>query len=320
MAEVFHLPAVGDTMVEGEIVEWLVAVGDTVALDQPICSVETDKSVVELTSPHRGTVLALGGQPGDVLEVGAPLLVVGEPGEPVPPLDTGPAADSAGAGAGAGVGAGAGAGRILSPLVRRLVDQTGVDVATIVGTGPGGRITRADVELAAAGAPTALSGASLPLSSSANGTVLAMPKVRRAARQRGLDLTALSGSGSGPRGSITLADLDRTPGRSRPPAGGGERRERLSALRRSIADHLITSVQTVPQFTSMVEVDATALLATRDALRQRLDRPVPIDAVLMAVLLPVVRDHPIVNATLDGDEIVYHGHYDIGVAVDTPDG
>jgi len=84
MADVFHLPAVGDTMVEAEIVEWLVDVGDEVSLDQAICSIETDKSVVEMTTPYRGFVLALGGEPGDVLAVGEPLIAVGASGEPAP--------------------------------------------------------------------------------------------------------------------------------------------------------------------------------------------------------------------------------------------
>ena len=90
MASVFKLPAVGDTMVEGEIVEWLVDIGDTLELDQPICSVETDKSVVEMTTPYRGTVLALGGEPGDVIEVGQTLIVVGEPGEEIPSSEENP--------------------------------------------------------------------------------------------------------------------------------------------------------------------------------------------------------------------------------------
>lgn len=229
MASVFELPAVGDTMVEAEIVEWLVAVGDEVDLDQPICSVETDKSVVEMTTPYRGTVLALGGEPGDVIPVGQPLIVVGSPGEEV--------------------------------------------------------------------------GASTPK---------AMPKVRRMARERSVDLAAVAGTGPG--GSVTAADLEAA---ARP---GGERRERLSAVRRSIARHLTESVRTIPQFTAMVEADAAVLLTARSAAAEETGRPVPLDAVLMALLVPVLKDHPVMNARLDGDDIVYYDRYDIGVAVDAPDG
>ena len=94
----------------------------------------------------------------------------------------------------------------------------------------------------------------------------------------------------------------------------------MPAIRRSIAKHLTESAQQIPQFTSMVEFDATAILDTRSALKTRLDGPVPIDAVVMALMIPVLRENPIANAMLDGDEIVYFDRYDIGVAVDTTNG
>lgn len=266
MASVFELPAVGDTMVEAEIVEWLVAVGDEVDLDQPICSVETDKSVVEMTTPYRGTVLALGGEPGDVIAVGQPLLVVGAPGEEAP-------ADS---------------GNTAAELGMAEPDQTAGPVGDEPGAaalaGPGG----------AAAAPKA------------------MPKVRRMARERSVDLAEVAGTGPG--GAVTVADLEAAARSS------GERRERLSAVRRSIARHLTESVRTIPQFTAMVEAGAANLLAARAAAAEQAGRPVPLDAVLMAALVAALADHPVMNARLDGDEIVYYDRYDIGVAVDAPDG
>lgn len=266
MASVFELPAVGDTMVEAEIVEWLVAVGDEVDLDQPICSVETDKSVVEMTTPYRGTVLALGGEPGDVIEVGQPLIVVGAPGEEAP-AGTEPGADDAALGA----------STATAELGTAEPDQT----AGSDGAEPGA-------------APKA------------------MPKVRRMARERSVDLAAVAGTGPG--GMVTVADLEAA---ARP---GGEQRERLSAVRRSIARHLTESVRTIPQFTAMVEADAAGLLAARAAAAEEASSPVPLDAVLMAALVPALADHPVMNARLDGDEIVYYDRYDIGVAVDAPDG
>ena len=264
MASVFRLPSVGDTMVEGEIVEWLVAVGDTVELDQPICSVETDKSVVEMTTPYRGTVLALGGEPGDVIEVGETLIVVGEPGEEVPAEDEpGPAT--------------AGAGSVAAP------------------------------HPAPAPAPSRPAGP---------GSVKAVPKARKLARELGIDLAAVAGTGSG--GSITVADVEAAAAAPTPSAGGGPR-ERLSAIRRSIARHMTESMQ-VPQFTSMVDVNATRLLEARAAASAETGSRVPLDALLVALLVPVLRDHPVMNARLDGDEIEYFDRYDIGVAVDTPDG
>lgn len=319
MAETFLLPAVGDTMVEGEIVEWFVSVGDTVELDQTICSIETDKSVVEMTTPYRGTVLQLGGGPGEVVEVGAPLIIVGEPNEhvapvggaspPDPPIPLGPPDASRGSSVGPNVdpisAANSDSGRIVSPVLRKLAMANDVDVDLLVGTGPGGRISRDDIEAAGLTAQ----------SNGPNGRLLAMPKVRKFARNQGIDLHERVGSG--PSGSVTLADLSDAAAAAQ---SSGDRRERMPAIRRSIAKHLTQSAQQIPQFTSMVEVDATAVLATRAALRERLEVPVPIDALLMALMIPVLRDHPIANAALDGDEIVYYSRYDIGLAVDTPNG
>ena len=313
MADTFNLPRIGDAMSEGEIVEWFVAVGDEVELDQVICSVETDKSVVELTTPYRGTVLALGATVGEVLQVGDALLVVGQAGEapPTPPAAVPPAPVSAepvtAAVASAATPSTDWGPATSSPVVRRLADQHGVDVAALAGSGVGGRVTRADVV-------SATSGGTAPTTPTHDGPVRAMPKVRKFAREHEIDLTSVAGTGTA--GAITTADLEAMLDAG-PPAG---HRERLSAMRRSIAAHLTQSAQTIPQFTSTVDVDATAVLATRQALRERLDAPVPVDAVLMALLIPVLRDHPRMNAWLDGDEIVYHGGFDIGVAVDTPDG
>ena len=315
MAQTFNLPAVSDTMVEGEIIEWFVTVGETVSIDQTICSIETDKSVVDMTSPFAGTVLALGADPGDVLEVGQPLIVIGDEGEqvtaPTMPGVRRPAAVLAAIPAPTAEGSPSDAdGNVRSPLVRRRADELGVDLATVVGSGHGGQITRADVE-ASVTSPQATLTASVgtPIRS---GPTKAMPKVRRAAREANIDLAGVPGTG--PNGVVTIPDL------TAPTAQGRERRERLSALRRSIGAHLTESAATIPQFTSMVDVDATALSTTRATLRDRLDIPVPIDAVIMYSLIPVLRDHPRMNAQLEGDEIVYFEHFDIGVAVDTPDG
>ena len=259
MASVFKLPAVGDTMVEGEIVEWLVAVGDEVDLDQPICSVETDKSVVEMTTPYRGTVLALGGEPGDVIEVGETLIVVGETGEEIPTSEPEPAPAA-----------------VSTPHRTR---------------------------------------APAPPQPAASDSIKAVPKARKLARNRGIDLAAVAGTGPG--GSLTVADVEAAAA-SASGAGAG-RRERLSATRRSIARHMAQSMQ-VPQFTSMVDADASGLLSARAAAAAETGSRVPLDALLVTLLVPVLRDHPIMNARLDGDEIEFFEHYDIGVAVDTPDG
>jgi len=312
MADIFTLPAIGDAMVEGEVVEWFVAVGDVVDLDQRICAIETDKSVVELTTPYRGTVLSLGGSPGDVLDVGAPLLIVGTADEvaaaAVLPESIGTAPIEVQQASQPNV-----VSPVLSPVLRKLAEELHVDLSMVAGTGHGDRITRTDVEMAAGQTSESLAPAPAP-AVVVNGPVRAMPKVRKAAREASIDLRGRQGSG--PDGVVTLSDLE--PGNN----GGGERRERLSAMRRSIARHLTESAQTIPQFTSTIDIDATAIIATRAALRERLDRPIPIDAVIMALLIPVLRDHPVINARLDDvtDEVVYFDRFNLGIAIDTPDG
>lgn len=300
MASVFELPAVGDTMVEAEIVEWLVAVGDEVGLDQPICSIETDKSVVEMTTPYRGTVLALGGEPGDVIEVGRPLIVVGAPGEQIPAASDAAAAEP----------------EMAAPATaaaRAVEPDTAAEPATAINaTAKPDALTGAAIQPEATPRAEDHPEPGAAASRAAGARPKAMPKVRKMARERSVDLTAVAGTGPG--GSVTAADLEAS---ARP---GGERRERLSARRRAIARHLTESVRTIPQFTAMAEVDAAGLLATRSAAAEEASRPVPLDAVLMALLVPTLADHPVMNARLDGDDIVYYDRYDIGVAVDAPDG
>ncbi len=258
MALVFRLPAVGDTMVEAEIVEWLVSVGEQVDLDQAVCSIETDKSVVEMTSPYRGTVLQLGGRAGDTIAVGEPLIVIGQAGEKPGEERRAPAASPA-------------------PTAR-------------------------DTEPQHAAPP--------PMGEA--GRVRAMPKVRKLARKRSIDLATIVGTGPG--GSVTAADVEAAAS-----AGGGDR-ELLTPLRRTLARHLTESVRQIPQFTAMVEADGAAVLAARSALAARTGAPAPLDAVLMFLLAPLLRDHPVMNAALDSDAIVYHDRCDIGVAVDTSAG
>jgi len=322
MASTFALPAVGDTMVEAVVEEWFVAVGDHVALDQVICAIETDKSVVEMTTPFAGTVLQLGGEAGATIAVGEPLIIVGENGEVPQSPAVGNAPESSSAelsvnpvSHSAQPPQNGQAGDVRSPVLRRLAEALDVRVDDLVGSGHAGQITRADIEAAAA-APVPQRAAATPAGVLAPSRVVrAMPKVRRAAREQGIDLQTMIGSG--PAGAVLLDDL----------SGGTvalplEHRERLSPLRRAIGQHLTESVTTIPQFTSMVDVDVTALLETRKALQAREGVPIPLDALIMGLLVPVLRDHPRMNSSLDegAGEIVLHERFDIGVAVDTPDG
>lgn len=286
MAREFRLPDIGEGLVEVEILAWHVPVGGKVAVDQPLVEVETDKAVTEIPSPYAGTVVQHGAAAGQVLAVGQVLVVIGDTAENGPaPADgrgstSGDAAPIVGSLAeepqhlppvATTVPARGGRPQALPP-VRRLAKEYGVDLRSVAGSGPGGRITRADV-LAAA-----------------------KPAARAAAPVT-------------PAAPIT-----------EPVPRADDERRPLSKLRRTIAANMSRSWSEIPHVTAFDEVDATRLLAVRTALQNRHERPVPVDALVVAAVVPSLRAVPVFNSSLDGDDLVLHGRHDIGVAVDTPDG
>ncbi len=258
MALEFALPDIGEGLAEATIVRWLAAVGDRVELDEVVVEIETDKAVTEMPAPRAGTLLHRGGAEGETLAVGDLLLVIGEPGESWAPA--GPPA--AGAEAAPIVGTLDEAGERLTrppgpqalPRVRKLAADLGVDLAAVAGTGPGGRVTEADVQAAA--------------------------------------------------------------------GGGDDRVERvpLSATRRAIAARMEQSWREIPHVTTYGEAEAAPLLERRRELAAATGGPVPLEALLVGAVLPVLRAHPEFNATLQGDALLLRRHYDVGFAVDTPDG
>ncbi len=147
MSRVFTLPDLGEGLHEAEIVAWHVAEGDHVVADQPLVSVETDKAVVEVPSPRSGRIARLLAAPGDIVAVGAPIVEFAEGAEDR--ADTGAIVGELPRQAAPAAPAGEAVRGRASPAVRRLAAELGVDLGTIEGTGPGGTITRADVERAA---------------------------------------------------------------------------------------------------------------------------------------------------------------------------
>lgn len=304
MAREFRLPDIGEGLTEAEIVRWVVPVGGTVGTDETVVEVETDKAVVEIPSPYAGVVLHHGAAEGDVVEVGQILVVVGEEGERWPPTEDGTApaeAEPADRDAPPIVGSLSEEAEELPsrseqlveaitsvkalPLVRKLAKDLGVDLGSITGSGPEGRITREDVLAAAEGE------AGQPVEAPAPPTLPPVP---------------------------TLPDT----GQETVPAGARPASERrpLSRLRRTIAANMSESWANVPHVTTFEEVDATRLMAFRDALGRRHDRKIPLEALMVKAVSPVLAAFPEFNATLEGDELLVHGRHDIGIAVDTPDG
>ncbi len=143
MASAFKLPDLGEGLTEGEVARWLVAEGQEIAEDDPLVEIQTDKATVEIPSPYGGTVLKILVPEGKIAPVGTELVVIGAPGEPVPAGDGRSANESSSAAVAPRVQA--------TPVVRRIAQELGVDLSSVSGTGPGGRITEDDVRAAAAG-------------------------------------------------------------------------------------------------------------------------------------------------------------------------
>lgn len=279
MAKEFRLPDIGEGLTEAEIVRWLVAVGEPVETDQPVVEVETDKAVVELPSPYGGVVLAHGGAEGTVVPVGEVLVVVGEPGEIWPVADAAPRSE---------------------PL-------------PIVGT-----LSEEAVDLTPAPSParSSLLPEPIPIRSGPPG-IQALPLVRKLAREQGVDLARIRGSG--PAGRILREDVVTAVG-TRGQAGEDDERRPLSRLRRTIAANMARSWAEIPHVTTFDEVDATRLLAARRALQDRHGDRIPVDALVAKAVLPVLTAFPEFNATFETEHLVLHRRHHLGVAVDTPEG
>lgn len=306
MAKEFKLPDIGEGLTEAEIVRWLVAEGDEVAADQSIVEVETDKAVVEIPTPYAGVVLKLGGAEGQTVAVGSVLVVIGEAGEesagageikeedpkapttssetfgsapaPPPPPIVGTLSEEAESLSSPAASPASDQVKAL-PVVRKLARDHGIDLATVSGSGPGGRITRQDIE--------ALIDA-------------------RAEPESKVEVT--TDSGTAQEASVQA-----------PPAGSDERRP-LSRMRRTIAANMSRSWAEIPHVTTFDDIDATRILEVRQALADRHGVKVPIEALVLGAVVPALEAYPEFNSTIDGDELVVHGSHDIGIAVDTPDG
>ncbi|MGH8884109.1 MAG: dihydrolipoamide acetyltransferase family protein [Egibacteraceae bacterium] len=318
MTKDFLLPDLGEGLTEAEIVRWLVAVGDTVALDQPVAEVETAKAVVEVSSPFAGTVTALHAVPGAQVPVGAPLLSVAltEPGDGASEED--------------------GAAR-AAPSGSVLVGY---------GTGGGSRSRRHRPRRAEAGSPPAAEPEDLRRNTGgrprgtadegAPGRLTAEPRakppVRKLAKDLGVDLGEVSGSG--PEGLVTRADVNQAAARvpapalpADPPQSEDAERLPLEGVRRVIAERMATSRRQIPEATAWVDCDATGLCKLRDRLNAHQSAvPATVRVSPLAIILRAcvagLREFPSLNASLDAErgEIVLYRHVNLGVAAHTDRG
>ena len=305
----FKVPDLGEGTVSSEIVAWKVAVGEWVEEDAPLAELSTDKAVVEVSSPVSGRVVSLAGVPGDAVAVGSVLVVFDLVGSKLPPtLDRGSGDASLLATDGPTQPH---ATRVMaSPATRRRAREAGVDLATLPGTGVGGRVLRTDLDRAVASklAPTS------PLSN-VGGSLL--PTV--VANVGGSLLpTAVANVG----GSL-LPTVASKLAPTVPPASGITEIP-VIGVRRVIAQRMEQAKRTAPHFSYVEEVDVTALEALRLHLNARRPREEAYSYLpfVMAALARVLRDFPQCNAHYDAarNVILRHAAVHIGVATQTPDG
>jgi 2-oxoisovalerate dehydrogenase E2 component (dihydrolipoyl transacylase) len=290
MAEqTFRLPDLGEGLTEAQLVSWRVKEGDQVEVNAPLADVETAKAVVVIPSPYAGTVRKLYARAGESVAVGAPLVTI-DSETPSLPIPTG----------GRETAAPAGARESETP-------------DTLVGYGPGA--PEAGVRRRARAAQAA------PASSA---EVRAAPFVRQLAREKGVDLAAVTGTGPG--GRITRADVDAAAGTATgTPAAAvssdGEKRISVVGIRKAIARQMVRSVSTIPQFTEFAVFDASWLMAARERRKAAGRSMTPLPYFIEA-MVKAVRSYPLLNSSWDEsrDEIIVKQPVHLGIAVNTAQG
>ena len=309
MSESVKMPALGESVTEGTVSSWLKAVGDTVEVDEPLLEVATDKVDTEVPSPVAGTILEIRVPEDETVEVGTVLAVIGAPSEagtpaaapaapaptaasaPVPAPPTPSAAPTPAEPADAAPSAAAVASAAyVTPIVRKLARDKGIDLTTLTGTGVGGRIRKQDVEEAAKRAEAAKAAAQ-----AAPAPAAAAPAAPAAKPAAGAVDTELRGT-----------------------------TQKMGRLRQVIAERMISSLQTSAQLTTVVEVDVTRVAALRARAKNdflaKNGTKLTFLPFFVAAATEALKAHPKVNATIDDKRVTYHDVEHIGIAVDTPRG
>lgn len=333
MAQVleFKLPDLGEGLTEAEIVRWLVSVGDVVAVDQPVVEVETAKAMVEVPCPYGGVVTARFGEEGTELPVGAPLLTVAVGAmEPVGAASASGSADSSGSSneSSGNVLVGYGIGTPAARR-RRIRPSAPATPAPVTAAAPGPAEASAPERRPVSGMTVedVTQGAPVPVIS---------PLVRKLARDHGLDLRQLRGSG--PDGLILRADVELAlraaeaaetraapePAVAATTASAGVRGERipLRGVRGAVADKLSRSRREIPDATCWVDADATELMAARASMNAAGGPKISLLALLARICTAALARHPELNSTVDMEarEIVRLPEVHLGFAAQTERG
>ena len=301
------LPDIGEGVTEGELVKWLVASGDSVEEDQPLAEVMTDKATVEVPSPTAGTVGELKANEGDVIPVGGALCSLQAQGGAASKSTTQAASGNGSNGS----------------------SKNGVQKAPVASTNP------------PAMSASSSGGGMDVYPPAAESSVLATPSTRRLAREMGIDINGLKGTGNA--GRVTREDVLKSKGSAggattsqarsggapkpayRGPEGAVEERVALRGIRKKIAENMQMYKHIIPHFTLMDEANVTDLVEMRSGLKKKAEQSgvkVTYLPFIIKALIATLREFPEVNASIDDDaqEIVYKKYFNIGFAADTPNG
>ena len=301
-ATIVSMPALGESVTEGTVTRWLKKVGDAVAADEALLEVSTDKVDTEIPSPVSGTVLSIDVPVDSTVAVGARLASIGVSGASAPavkptpvapvvaaaptPAPVAPVAVPAPVAAPAPVVAtpvssSRADDAYVTPIVRKLAAEAGVNLATIKGTGVGGRIRKEDILAAtprAAATPTA---------------------------------TVMASTAAAPRGPLAVSPLRGTT-------------VSMSRLRKVIADRMVESLKISAQLTTVVEVDVTKIDRLRIAAKASFESREGVKLTFLpffaVAVCEALKQHPVLNSSVEGDQITYHGSEHLGIAVDTDRG
>jgi 2-oxoglutarate dehydrogenase E2 component (dihydrolipoamide succinyltransferase) len=290
---IITMPALGESVTEGTVTRWLKNVGDSVAVDEALLEVSTDKVDTEIPSPVAGTILSIDVAVDSTVPVGARLAVIGGAGAvatpaapiaptppPVAPVVVAPVAPVVAAPVAAVAPVSQPQDSYVTPIVRKLASELGVNLATVKATGIGGRIRREDVEAAAkptAAAPVTSAAPSAPRTSS---PVAASPL-------RGTTVT-------------------------------------MSRLRKVIAARMVESLAVSAQLTTVIEVDVTKIARIRDRAKASFEAREGVKLSFLpffsVAVCEALKQHPVLNSSVEGDQITYHGAEHLAIAVDTERG
>ena len=321
MATIVIMPKQGLMMEEGTITSWLKKEGEAVTAGEPLFEMETDKLTITMDAEASGTLLKILHPEGDVVPITQPIAVLGEPGEDVSALvggDAAPAQAAAPAEAAPAPAAEAPAAPAVerapgervfsSPRARLRAEENGVNIAAVPGSGPDGLVIERDVNAYMANKPAVT------------------PLAANIAKAQGVDLSGVTGTGS--NGKIKVFDLPggspaAAPAAQESPAAVQQSRdtrtEKMSGMRKAISRNMLASKETNAQTNHRIKVDMTAAIALRKQYKD-LGIKISYNDIIVRACAKALADMPIVNASVEGDSILYHDYVNVGTAVSVPGG